>query len=115
MHSKFDPVNAYDGKMTFYIADSKDPIVKNWAAIFPGLFVPQEKTPPYLREHFRYPEEFFEVQSEMYRVYHMTDTNTYYNRKDVWMTTPQGQERHIRPNYVTMKLYLSWSAPVNIH
>lgn len=97
-------VDAYDGNMTFYIADSKDPIVKNWAAIFPGLFVPQEKTPPYLREHFRYPEEFFEVQSEMYRVYHMTDTNTYYNREDVWMTTPQGQERRIRPNYVTMEL-----------
>ena len=34
----------------------------------------------------------------------MTDANTYYNREDVWMTTPSGQERRIRPNYVTMQL-----------
>jgi uncharacterized membrane protein (UPF0182 family) len=97
-------VDAYDGIMNFYIADESDPIIRSWAGIFPAQFKPLEGAPLDMRAHFRYPEEFFEAQSEMYRVYHMTDTNTYYNREDVWMTTPQGQERRIRPNYVTMQL-----------
>ncbi len=97
-------VDAYDGTMRFYVTDTKDPLIRSWAAVFPGLFEPAEKAPQGLRGHFRYPEDFFEVQSEIYRIYHMTDTNTYYNREDVWMTTPSGQERRIRPNYVTMQL-----------
>lgn len=97
-------VDAYDGTMKFYVADPSDPIIRNWSGVFPGLFESMESIPEALRAHFRYPEEFFEVQSEVYRVYHMTDTNTFYNREDVWMTTPQGHERRIRPNYVTMKL-----------
>ena len=35
----------------------------------------------------------------------MTDTNTYYNREDVWEVTPNGRERRIQPNYVTMRLW----------
>ncbi|MDL2264314.1 UPF0182 family protein [Synergistaceae bacterium OttesenSCG-928-I11] len=97
-------VDAYNGDMTFYVTDPTDPIVRNWMNIFPELFTPQEEIPDDLRAHFRYPEEYFEVQSEIYRIYHMTDTNTYYNREDVWMTTPQGRDRRIRPNYVTMQL-----------
>jgi len=97
-------IDAYDGSMNFYTADPDDPIIQSWAGVFPGLFKPVEEAPEEVRAHFRYPEEYFEVQSEIYRTYHMTDTNTYYNREDVWMTTPQGQERRIRPNYVTMQL-----------
>jgi uncharacterized membrane protein (UPF0182 family) len=97
-------VDAYDGSMTFYIADQDDPIIQSWAKTFPELFKPRNEVPAEIEAHFRYPEEYFEVQSEVYRTYHMTDTNTYYNREDVWMTTPQGQERRIRPNYVTMQL-----------
>ncbi len=97
-------IDAYDGSMRFYLVDPDDPIARTWARAFPALFTPAAEVPDEIRAHFRYPEEFFEVQSEMYRIYHMTDTNTYYNREDVWMTTPQGRERRIRPNYVTMQL-----------
>ncbi|MDR3331768.1 MAG: UPF0182 family protein [Synergistaceae bacterium] len=97
-------MDAYDGRMTFYVTDRNDPLIKSWAGIFPGLFKPMDAIPDDIAAHFRYPEEYFEVQSEVYRIYHMTDTNTYYNREDVWMTTPQGYERRIRPNYVTIQL-----------
>ncbi|MDR3254554.1 MAG: UPF0182 family protein [Synergistaceae bacterium] len=97
-------VDAYDGTMNFYTADREDPILKSWSGVFPELFKPVSEAPEEVLAHFRYPEEYFEVQSEIYRTYHMTDTNTYYNREDVWMTTPQGQDRRIRPNYVTMQL-----------
>ena len=97
-------VDAYDGKMNFYVTDEKDPLIKNWMRIFPTLFKPASSVPQGLKEHFRYPEEFFSVQSEIYRIYHMTDTNTYYNREDAWETSPAGRERKMRPNYVTMQL-----------
>ena len=98
-------VDAYDGKMTFYVVDEQDPLVQTWGKIFPGLFRSGREMPAGLWAHMRYPEDFFEVQTDVYRTYHMSDTNTYYNREDVWEVTPTGRERRIQPNYVTMKLW----------
>lgn len=98
-------VDSYTGEVKFYIADGNDPVVRSWRKIFPKLFTDGEKMPEGLRAHMRYPENFFEVQTEVYRTYHMSDTNTYYNREDVWEVTPSGRERRIQPNYVTMKLW----------
>ena len=97
-------LDAYDGTVRFYLMDPSDPLAATWARVFPGLFLPASEMPEDLRAHLRYPEELFEVQSEMYRVYHMTDTNTYYNKEDVWEVSPAGRERRLVPNYVTMKL-----------
>ena len=98
-------MDAYDGKIAFYIVDRKDPVVQTWQKIFPDLFKHSGEMSPGLWKHMRYPEDFFEVQTDIYRTYHMTDTNTYYNREDVWEVTPVGRERRIQPNYVTMKLW----------
>jgi uncharacterized membrane protein (UPF0182 family) len=98
-------VDAYDGKMSFYVVDEKDPLVKTWQKIFPAIFKPAGEMSKGLWKHMRYPEELFEVLTDVYRTYHMTDTNTYYNREDVWEVTPVGRERRIQPNYVTMKLW----------
>lgn len=98
-------VDAYDGRMNFYIVDDGDPLVQTWSKIFPSLFHKGGEMSPELWAHMRYPEDFFEVQTDVYRTYHMTDTNTYYNREDVWEVTPVGRERRIQPNYVTMKLW----------
>ena len=98
-------VDAYNGKMTFYIVDDKDPLAATWNKIFPGLFRSGKEMSKELWSHMRYPEDFFEVQTDVYRTYHMSDTNTYYNREDVWEVTPVGRERRIQPNYVTMKLW----------
>ena len=97
--------DAYTGRMKFYVVDDKDPILQSWIKIFPDLFTRSEEISEELRSHFRYPEDFFEVQTAVYTIYHMTDTNTYYNREDVWEVTPVGRERRIQPNYVTMKLW----------
>ncbi|MDD7650497.1 UPF0182 family protein [Cloacibacillus porcorum] len=97
--------DAYTGKMEFYVVDDKDPIIRTWMKIFPGLFRDRGGISEELWQHIRYPEDFFEVQTAVYTTYHMTDTNTYYNREDVWEVTPVGRERRIQPNYVTMKLW----------
>ena len=98
-------VDAYDGKMSFYVVDEKDPLVQTWRKIFPDIFKSAGEMSDELWKHMRYPEDFFEVQTDVYRTYHMTDTNTYYNREDVWEVTPAGRKRRISPNYVTMKLW----------
>jgi uncharacterized membrane protein (UPF0182 family) len=64
-------VNAYDGSMQFYIADASDPIVNAWADAFPDLFAPIESMPPSLREHLRYPEDLFRIQTEAYSKYRL--------------------------------------------
>ncbi len=98
-------VDAYNGKMSFYVVDDKDPVIQTWRKIFPSIFRPAGEMSDDLWKHMRYPEELFEVQTDVYRTYHMTDTNTYYNREDVWEVTPVGRKRRISPNYVTMKLW----------
>ncbi|NLD06133.1 MAG: UPF0182 family protein, partial [Synergistaceae bacterium] len=98
-------VDAYDGKMSFYIVDEKDPLVQTWKKIFPDIFKSAGEMSEELWKHMRYPENLFEVQTDVYRTYHMTDTNTYYNREDVWEVTPVGRKRRISPNYLTMKLW----------
>ncbi|MDO4988110.1 MAG: UPF0182 family protein [Synergistes sp.] len=97
--------DAYTGRMEFFAVDENDPVLATWKKIFPGVFKGRDKVSEELCAHFRYPEDFFEVQTEVHRTYHMTDTNTYYNREDVWEVTPVGRKRRIQPNYVTMKLW----------
>lgn len=97
--------DAYTGRMEFYVVDEKDPMIRSWMKIFPGLFKKKVEMSETLLRHMRYPEDFFEVQTDVFCTYHMTDTNTYYNREDVWEVTPVGRERRVRPNYVTLKLW----------
>ena len=38
-------IDAYSGKMTFYDADPKDPILQAYEAAFPNMFTPLSKMP----------------------------------------------------------------------
>ncbi len=82
-------MNAYDGSMHFYVADPTDPIIRDYAAIFPQLFSPMSELPPDLAPHLRYPEELFNVQARLYGTYHVTDPGTFYSTNDQW-TIPGG-------------------------
>lgn len=98
-------VDAYDGNMHFYIADDTDPLIKTWADIFPGLFSSLEEMPPVMKDHLRYPKGLFEVQSEIYRTYHMTNPNTFYNKEDVWEVISHGDRQgRLDAYYMIMRL-----------
>jgi uncharacterized membrane protein (UPF0182 family) len=97
-------VDAYDGTVTFYAIDEKDPLLSMWRSVFPSLFKPAAAMSAELREHLRYPEGLFEIQSSVYRTYHMTDPNTFYNKEDVWTITPEGSRRPVSPNYTILRL-----------
>src|SRR3990170_4092677 len=77
-------VDAYDGTVRFYIADPADPLIRTTARIFPGLLQPLDAMPADLRAHIRYPEGLFRIQAGMYAVYHMRDTQVFYNKEDLW-------------------------------
>jgi uncharacterized membrane protein (UPF0182 family) len=100
-------IDAYNGSMTFYIADSSDPLIQTYSAIFPGLFAPQESIPQGLREHLRYPEGLFTIQATMYQTYHMRDMNVFYNKEDLWSQPREvfsGQDQPVEPYYVIIRL-----------
>lgn len=77
-------VNAYSGDVTFYIVDSVDPIAKAWQAAFPKLFRPMSEVDPELSAHFRYPEDLFRVQSNIYGKYQFDDATLFFNRDAAW-------------------------------
>jgi uncharacterized membrane protein (UPF0182 family) len=78
-------VDAYEGDVRFYVFDQPDdPIIKAYQDIFPALFHPASEMPADLREHVRYPSLLLNVQARVYTLYHMQNTQTFYNHEDVW-------------------------------
>jgi uncharacterized membrane protein (UPF0182 family) len=77
-------IDAYDGTVTFYITDPTDPVINAWSKAFPDLFTPGEEVPIELANHFRYPEDLFRVQTNMYGRYHVDDPNQFFQRDQFW-------------------------------
>jgi uncharacterized membrane protein (UPF0182 family) len=82
-------VDAYDGTTTFYAVDAKDPILKAYRDAFPKLFTDGSKVPAELQAHFRYPEDLFRVQTNMWGRYHISDADDFYNQNDAWNVAQQ--------------------------
>jgi uncharacterized membrane protein (UPF0182 family) len=100
-------IDAYNGDVSFYIADAEDPIMQTWSKIFPSQFQPLEAMPPALRQHLRYPEDLFRVQSERLLIYHTEDPQIFYNREDQWEIPKEiykGKPKEVKPYYLIMKL-----------
>lgn len=77
-------INAYTGKMTLYVMDPQDPIIRTWMAAFPSLFTPESQMPQTLQQHLRYPEDIFTVQTAMFGKYHIDGAAAFYNAGDAW-------------------------------
>jgi uncharacterized membrane protein (UPF0182 family) len=85
-------VDAYDGTITLYVRDQNDPIIRAYEKAFPSLFT-TEAPPAELEAHFRYPEELFRVQTNMWARYHETNPDTFYNNSNGWIVAPDpGQQ-----------------------
>ena len=81
-------IDAYSGKMTFYDADPKDPILQAYSAAFPNMFVPLSKLSPQLQAHLRYPPDIFSIQSAIYGRYHLTNAQAFYAANNAWQLSP---------------------------
>jgi uncharacterized membrane protein (UPF0182 family) len=86
-------VNAYDGSVVLYVVDPTDPIVRAWSKAFPGLFTSADQVPATLRAHFRYPEDLFRVQTNLYGRYQFTDTDDFFNRDSAWSVAQAAQRQ----------------------
>jgi uncharacterized membrane protein (UPF0182 family) len=101
-------VDAYDGTVTLYAWDDKDPILKTWENIFPGTLTAKSEMSDDLLAHIRYPADLFKVQREVLATYHVTNPTDFYSGTDAW-TTPDDPASAIEgttqpPYYLTMQL-----------
>jgi len=96
-------VNAYTGKVSFYVVDPHDPVLKAWEAAYPGMFKPLSDMAPALLQHLRYPQDLLMVQSAMFGRYHVpsTEAQEFYDNSNTWSIAPQrfGDQTPIRPVY----------------
>ncbi len=100
-------IDAYNGDVSFYIIDEKDPIVQTYSGIFPDLFKPFNDMPAGLKKHIRYPRDLFKIQIDAYTKYHMEDVQVFYNQEDLWEIPYElyGDSRQkMEPYYVIIKL-----------
>ena len=81
-------IDAYTGRMTFYVMDPGDPIIRTYEKAFPGMFTPASKMSADLKAHIRYPEDIFTVQATMYGKYHITTAQSFYSAADAWTLSP---------------------------
>jgi uncharacterized membrane protein (UPF0182 family) len=77
-------VDAYDGTVTLYQWDEKDPVLKTWMKAFPGTVTPKSKMSAQLLDHVRYPEDLFRVQRDVLSSYHVKTSDAFYGGQDFW-------------------------------
>jgi uncharacterized membrane protein (UPF0182 family) len=100
-------VDMYDGSVRFYVMDPADPIISAYRRAFPGVFQDLGELSEDLKRHLRYPEDLFSIQADLYRTFHMTDPQVFYNREDLWefpMEKYEGQSQPMKPYYVMIRL-----------
>jgi uncharacterized protein len=84
-------VSAYDGSMKFFVVDPNDPIIQVYEKAFPDLFTPVSMADtlfPGIVSHFRYPEDIFRIQTNMFGRYHLTDASDFYSQAQAWSVSP---------------------------
>jgi uncharacterized membrane protein (UPF0182 family) len=102
-------IDAYDGTVHLYVFDPTDPLLQAYRNLFPDLFEDSATMPADLRRHVRYPELIFRVQADIYRLFHMRDSDTFYNKSDAWDTAKFTNEQGgtpgpLAPTYVVATL-----------
>ncbi|MFM8957158.1 MAG: UPF0182 family protein, partial [Actinomycetota bacterium] len=77
-------VDAFTGDVIFYVVDGDDPLITAWSKVFPKLFTDVSEAPEELVRHFRYPEDLFRVQTNVYGRYQFDDATLFFNRDAAW-------------------------------
>ena len=100
-------IDAYTGDIRFYAVDEQDALLKTYRKIYPDLFTPVSAAPAGLTDHFRYPEDLFNIQADRYLRYHMTDPQAFYNQGDLWAVAEEtyaDKVQRMESYYVTIRL-----------
>ena len=88
---------------TWVIVEGHNP--KNWGLA--GKPWPVDEMPPTLRQHIRYPEDMFRLQTQVYLRYHIRDARSFYLKEDQWDIPTEifgSTEQQVRPYYVIARI-----------
>jgi uncharacterized membrane protein (UPF0182 family) len=77
-------IDAYDGRVDFYVMPVEDPIIDAYRSAFPELFTDFAEMPLDLQQHLRYPEDLFRIQTNMWGRYHVGNPGSFYEGNDYW-------------------------------
>jgi uncharacterized membrane protein (UPF0182 family) len=77
-------VDAYDGTVTLYQWDTKDPVLQTWMKAFPNTVKAKSAISEGLLNHIRYPEDMFRVQRDILSSYHVKSASAFYGGQDFW-------------------------------
>ncbi len=100
-------VDAYNGDVQLYVYDEDDPLIKTYSKIYKEVFKPKEDMPEELKGHVKYPQDYFNLQGEVYRRYHVSNPMVFYNGEDVWDVSNEkfmDNVQKIESNYVMFRL-----------
>lgn len=99
-------VDAYDGTVTLYAFDPRDPVLRTWEKVFPGTVRPASALKSTLWAHLHYPQDQFEVQRALLTRYHVADPKAFSAGAGAWnvprdptVDTISPQPPHQAPNY----------------
>jgi len=101
LHSSFNFIrdsviaveNATTGNMSFYVLPGNNPIMTSYEETFSGLFKPISAMDASLREHLRYSQSLFMLQSAMYGLYHTKNPSAFYNSLSAWQIPQLSQKQ----------------------
>ncbi|QQG45253.1 MAG: UPF0182 family protein [Candidatus Sungiibacteriota bacterium] len=97
----------YDGTTTFYIFDERDPLIRAWSKLYPGIFRPKSEMPKELQAHVRFSEDLFLMMAEAYKLYHMEQPSLFYNKEDAWVVAQElvdvDKPQAVVPYYIVEK------------
>jgi uncharacterized membrane protein (UPF0182 family) len=102
-------VDAYDGTVTLYQWDEKDPVLATWMKVFPGSVTPKSEMSAELLNHVRYPADMFRVQRDVLSSYHVKTAGAFYGGQDFWRvprdpSTFGGNANAQPPYYMTLQM-----------
>ncbi len=101
-------VDAYNGKVSYYVSDDKDPIITAYRRMYPGVFQSLESMPGSLKKHIRYPRDIFLTQVSVYAKYHQKDPERFFRQEDIWEFSKMAEGRELipaKPYYLTLDLF----------
>ncbi len=94
-------IDAYSGKVNYYISAPNDPIIQAYSRAYPGVFKDLDEMPKELRQHLRYPRDLFYMQMKVYAKYHQQDPALFYEQAETWQFASV-DEKPVLPYFITM-------------
>lgn len=79
-------VKSNTGEINFYIINEEDPMAQTFSNIYPNLFKDEEEMPDEDYSHLVYPQELFNIQTNLFKRYHMEDYQSFYQKEDMWQS-----------------------------